>query len=107
VTNNGLHRTDVPVGMKGQHFNMPMPMLETFDDEQPKPKPSYNYHTRSGTILSDIPQLIPAEDVSSDEDTATVSWHIHGCANAIYSCCSTAYRLQLRNQTARIVRQRV
>jgi len=37
-----------------------------------------------------MPQLIPAEDVSSDEDTATVSWHIHGIghANIIYTCFS-------------------
>lgn len=38
MANNGFHRTDVPAGMKGQHYSMAMPMLDTFDDEQPKPK---------------------------------------------------------------------
>lgn len=38
MTNNDFHCTDVPAGMKGQHYSMSMHMLETFDDEQPKPK---------------------------------------------------------------------
>ena len=75
------------------------------DDEQPKPKPYY--HIQRSSILSDTPQLIPAEDVSSDEDHSAVSWHIvEVMANAVYTFCSIVYRLQLRSQTARIVRHR-
>ena len=36
------------------------------DDEQPKPKPR-------SSLLSDTPQLIPAEDVSPDEEAGGVS----------------------------------
>ena len=50
------------------------------DDEQPKPKPR-------SSLLSDIPQLIPAEDDVSfkSETTLVVSWCIIIAKSIVYA----------------------